>query len=94
MEAELLKYIDMIFETLKPLLEVYSGEKGFLAQFLSIVGTLRIFIPPIQNILGVVVILTPTDKDNKLFNKVVNSKAYKAFLYVLELLSSLRLKKK
>ena len=93
MDNAYIEYIDMAFNLIKPLLGIYSGEQGPLAQFLTVVGTLRVTIPPIQNVLSLVVILTPTEIDNQIYNKIINSKIYKGFIYVLELLSSLKLKK-
>ena len=59
---------------------------------LAVLGVIRLAIKPIMTAIGEIVLITPTDKDDKLFEKVKQSKSFKAILYVLDYLTSIKIK--
>ena len=59
---------------------------------LAVLGVIRLAIKPIMTAIGEIVLITPTDKDDKLFEKVKQSKAFKAILYALDYLTSIKIK--
>ena len=59
---------------------------------LAFLGMLRMMIKPIMTAIGEIVLITPTDKDDKLLEKVKQSKVFKALLYILDWTTSLKIK--
>lgn len=78
---------------LKPVIESYAGNYGPAVQIVSIIGTLRLLIKPAMEILKVVVAITPSKSDDNLPEKVEASKPYKAVVFCLDWLASIKIKK-
>lgn len=76
---------------LKPLIESYAGQYGWLVNVLTIVGSLRLFLKPIMSIVSNVIYLTPKKSDDEFLKKVLESKAYKAVSYALDWFGSVKL---
>ena len=64
-----------------------------VASILLVVGTLRLTMKPLMSFLHEVVNIIPGDADNALLDKVEKSKAFTIAMYVLDLLTSIKLKK-
>jgi len=86
--------MEEILNMLKPLVELYSGKLGFLVQVISIVGSLRIAIKPIMELITAVVLITPSKSDDILPAKIKESKGYKTFVFLVDYLASIKLSKK
>jgi hypothetical protein len=86
--------MESVLVWLKPLLESYAGQHGWLVTVLTVVGSLRLFLKPVMSIVQNVVYLTPKKSDDEFLNKVLESKAYKAVSYVLDWFGSVKLPQK
>lgn len=56
-------------------------------------GMARMVLKPLMTFLHEFVLITETKKDDEILSKVETSKAYKTFLFVLDYVFSLKLKK-
>ena len=65
----------------------------YLEIFLMVVGVLRLINKPLFALLRQYVNLTPDKKDNELLDQVEKSKAYQVFLFAIDWLASIKLKK-
>lgn len=63
-----------------------------LASILVVVGMLRLIFKPVFSILRNVANATKSVKDNELLDKVERSKIFKAVLYALDYLGSIKIK--
>ena len=79
---------------LKPLIELYAGKLGIAVQIISIVGSLRLLLKPIMSVVSTVVLITPSKSDDLLPEKIMEHKAYKMFVFVVDYLASIKLPKK
>jgi uncharacterized membrane protein YcgQ (UPF0703/DUF1980 family) len=64
-----------------------------LASILMVVGGLRIVVKPIMALLHNLADYSPSQKDDILIDKVENSKLYKGFLFCIDWLASIKVKK-
>lgn len=62
-----------------------------LASIVGVVGLLRLIIKPIMVALKSIVESTETPKDNELLTKVEESKVYKAVIFLLDYLASVKI---
>jgi hypothetical protein len=63
------------------------------ASILAIIGALRVINKPLFAFLNAVVNVTQFSWDNELLRKIEGSGAYKAFLFVMDWLGSVKIKK-
>ena len=61
---------------------------------IMVMGMARLVLKPLMVFLHEIVLISPTDKDNKALSKLEDSKIYKGLLFVLDYLFSLKVKKK
>lgn len=61
------------------------------ASILMVVGALKLLMTPIMKAIDAYVYITPTQTDNELWKKVKESKYFTAFLFILDLLTSIKL---
>lgn len=66
----------------------------FITSALVIVGFVRLINKPLFAILHYLVLMTPFNADDMYLNKVESSKAYKAFCFVLDWITSIKLNPK
>lgn len=64
-----------------------------IASILSIIGLIRLLVKPIMEIIKAYVQYTPTKEDDSFVNKVISSPPYNKFLFVLDWLFSIKIKK-
>ncbi len=83
--------MDGVLLWLKPLLEGYAGQYGWLVSVLTVVGSLRLFLKPLMSIVQNVVYLTPNKKDDEFVNKILEAKWYKMLSYLLDWFGSIKL---
>jgi len=83
--------LEGILNLLKPLIDAYAGKFGWMVQVVSVVGSLRVAIKPIMTLIDVVVKATPSEEDDDLVQKIEENKIYKAFKFVLDWASSIKL---
>jgi len=60
---------------------------------LMAVGFLRVLVKPIRTVIETYVAATPSLEDDKKVNEFFNSKAWQLFMYVIEVLTSIKVKK-
>lgn len=78
---------------LTPLIEVYGGSQGWLLQAITIIGSLRVMIKPLRDLVHAYVNVTPSTKDNEKLSEIEKSKVYKGIMYFIDWFSSIRPKK-
>jgi len=61
------------------------------ASIVAVVGVLRITVKPVMSAVRSIVDATATQKDNEFLDNVEGSKIYKAFIYVVDWFSSVKL---
>ena len=83
-----------ILELIKPLVEIYLGEHGFVVQAVTIIGSLRVFIKPIMAAVETYVLYTPKTKDDEKLAKLKDSKGYKTFVFIMDWFVSIKFPKK
>ncbi len=64
-----------------------------VGSILAIIGALRLINKPLFALLHTIVDVTATDIDNKYLKAIEESKIYKAFLFVLDYVGSVKVKK-
>lgn len=74
-------------------IETFLGSQGWMVQVLSIVGLLRLVVKPIMEVVQAYVKWTATPKDDSLVNHILTSPIYTKFLFVLDWLTSIKIKK-
>jgi hypothetical protein len=77
-------------ETVLPWLLSMVNTHPYFVMLVTAMGTLRLLVKPVMTILHVVVKLTPYDKDDQWLTKLEGSKAYAAFLYLLDWFASVK----
>lgn len=87
MEAVLL-FLGGLLEQYQAVLPVWS------IAVLVFIGSLHLALPPIQMAVQAIVALTPSKKDDEIYQEVITSKYYEVFCVVVKWLSGLDLKKK
>lgn len=85
--------MDQVLSWLSPILEAAAGKYGIVVQVITVVGSLRLIMKPLSELAKAVVKITPSDSDNKIVEKVLNSKIYKTFNFGLDWLGSIKLPK-
>jgi hypothetical protein len=86
--------MEQILLFLAPVIEAYSGKLGGALQVIAIIGSLRLIIKPLMGLIEAYVAITPTKNDDLLPAKIMESKAYKSIIYILDWFASLKLPKK
>lgn len=66
---------------------------GFINGFISYIGLLRLFIKPLMSLFLHITQLTETKKDDELYNKVERSWWYNSIVFVLDWMTSLKIKR-
>jgi hypothetical protein len=85
---------EMVLGIIKPVLEAFTGQLGGVGlQIVVIIGSLRLFLKPLQALGQVFVDITPSSKDNEMFAKIVEGKVYKIIAYVFDWMGSIKLPK-
>ncbi len=78
---------------MEELISTFLGSNGVVVQILSVVGLLRILIKPIMEMVKAYTAFTPSTKDDSFVNKVIASPIYTKLLFVLDWLTSIKIKK-
>lgn len=82
-------------ELLRPVLEVaLSYLPANAVAILLLVGGLRVLFKPVMAALEAIAIYTPTKKDDKLYQELKESKAYKILRFVVDYIASIKLPEK
>ena len=83
--------MESVFELLKPLIELYSGQFGIIAQIVSFMGSFRLIFKPLMGVIDVVVKLTPSKSDDNLVQEIEESKIYKSIKFIVDWIASIKL---
>lgn len=78
---------------MEEILSSLIGGNGIALQVVSIVGLLRLVVKPLMEIVKAYVEFTPNKKDDSLVNHVIQSPLYNKFLFVIDWLTSIKIKK-
>ena len=78
---------------MQELLETFVGANGWMVQVLSIIGLLRVLIKPITEAAIAYAKWTDNKRDDSLVDKVIKSSIYQKLLFVLDWLTSIKIKK-
>lgn len=78
---------------MQELLESFIGANGWAVQILSIVGLLRLIIKPIMEVVQAYVKWTDSPKDDSLVNHIIKSPIYTKLIFLLDWLTSIKIKK-
>jgi hypothetical protein len=70
------------------------GQYPIVASILAVIGGLRLVFKPVMTAIEAVVAATPTKKDDLALEKTKDSAIYKAFVWLVDYLSSVKLPKK
>lgn len=80
-----------ILNLIQPLLDIYVGDSGILAQIISVIGSLRTINKPLFSFLNSIVSFTYwTEKDNQWLKSIEASKVYSGVMYVLDWVASVK----
>lgn len=71
-----------------------SESAPWLIKVIFWMGLLRLMMKPVMTAIGEVIKLTPTQKDDEVWAKVLDHKVYKAVVFVLDYVASIKLPKK
>lgn len=66
----------------------------WLLAVISIIGMLRLVVKPVMTIIQKIVKETPSKKDDAWLEKLLKSKGYRIFRFILDLVASIKLPKK
>lgn len=86
--------LTQILGFLKPLMEAYAGNYGWALAVVAYVGTFRLFFKPIMAAIETSIKESESKADDKVLEKVQGNVVYKAFVFLLDLLASIKLKPK
>lgn len=89
-----MEIFEQVLTFLKPLIEAYGGNFGAAVQVVAIVGTLRLFFKPIMAAVESAVKESASTKDDEVLASVQANPIYKGFVFLLDLLASIKLKPK
>lgn len=70
-----------------------AGKFPWVLSVVTVIGVLRIVVKPLMSIAKAVAEATSSPSDNLWVEKVENSKIYKGFIYAIDWLASIKLKK-
>jgi len=82
-----------MYEWIAELLIGFASGNPIVASILMVIGILRVTIKPLMSVVHIIVDATATKKDNEAVEKVEASKGWKTFLYIIDWLGSIKLKK-
>ena len=77
-----------------PLLSAYIGEYGWAVQIVSVIGTCRLFFKPIMAAIESSVAATESKNDDVVLGKVKGNSIYKGFVFLIDMLGSIKIPKK
>lgn len=87
--------MEQILEFLKPLIESFAAGNAGVAQVLAaviwVIGTARLIIKPLRELVGVIVKLTKSEKDDLLVGEVEQSKWAKILVFLADYFFSVKL---
>ncbi len=79
--------MEMVLVLIQQAIEKYPQIAGVLV----VIGALRVIMKPLMGVLQAYVDYTVDPKDNELLSKLMDSAAYKALAYALDLIGSVKL---
>lgn len=82
--------MEVILEGLKQLIELYIGQYGWLAAFVSWVGTARLVFKPIMTAIESIIAATPSKNDDKSLEEVKASQWYYWLIFLLDYFASIK----
>lgn len=82
--------MEAILEGLKQLIQIYIGEYGWLAAFVTYVGTARLVFKPIMTAIEAIVAQTPSADDDKRLEEIKASRWYYWLVYFLDYFGSIK----
>lgn len=86
--------METVLALLGPYLEMGMLKYPWLVTVIMVMGTFRLFLKPLMTIFQNVINLTPSKRDDEFMEKMMESKAYKAFAFFVDWVASVKLPKK
>lgn len=83
-----------IMSFLAPLIEAYAGNYGWAIATVAYVGTFRLVFKPVMAGIAQAVKDTESKKDDEILAKVEGNAIYKGFIFLVDLLASIKIKPK
>lgn len=72
---------------------LFSSHPAF-SSLLMLIGVLRVVMKPLMMFIETLVVATPTKLDDGVYKSMIESELYKAFVFVVDWLASIKLPKK
>ena len=82
---------DGVATVLTPIIQALGTKFGWLVAVIAWVGTLRLLVKPVFEILHTIAAKTQTTKDDEFIANLEQSKAFKTVLFILDWLTSVKL---
>ena len=86
--------MDQLISVLAPLISAYAGEFGVAIQIVSVIGTLRVFFKPIFAGIEKAIGDSESKKDDIILGEVKQNAIFKAFIFIIDLVGSIKIKSK
>lgn len=86
--------MEQLAQILAPLIGAYVGDLGIAVQIVSIVGTFRLFFKPIVAGIESAINESESKEDDIILGKVKQNAIYKGFIFVIDLVASIKIPKK
>ena len=83
-----------VLQFLAPLIEAYGGQFGWAVAAVAWVGTFRLFFKPMMAAIQTSVEQSESKKDDEVLAKVQGNVIYKGFIFLVDLLASIKIKPK
>lgn len=89
-----MEVFEQVFAFLSPLIGAYAGEYGWAVAAVAYVGSFRLFFKPIMAAVESAVKGSESKSDDEILNKVQGNIIYKGFIFLVDMLASIKIKPK
>lgn len=89
-----MEIFNQILSFLAPLIEAYGGNYGWAVAAVAWIGTFRLVFKPLMAGVSEAVKNTESKKDDALLAKVESNIVYKGFIFLVDMLASIKIKPK
>lgn len=82
--------METILTTILSFFFEFAKNWPWVASLIVVMGTLRMFLKPIMTAIQAIVKATPSTKDDETLDKVEKSMPYKAIMFIIDYIASLK----
>jgi hypothetical protein len=86
--------MESVLTWLLPLIQQYSEQYPVIMVVIFWIGVSRFFMKPVMTIVGKIIELTPSTRDDEVWFKMIDSKVYKSICFILDWFISIKLPQK